>query len=426
MKKIKNFLLFCSGVTIPIILRNACITEHDKYASIGAIILLTAILAVLSGGYALYSIFQSKILSGIFGLFWGAFIFTLDRLFVSSIKKGNNEKWFSPLLMAAPRILLAVIISIVIARPLELKIFEKEIDGQRLQDIDKSYRQFLKDSGEQNLIDNINKIKNKLNEAQTRTRNFRLFGRTTVSNISESDFQKQLAKDIEEEKKIQSQIDNTENSLTILRKNSQNNAEKTHPKTLLIQLTTLRQLEKNNEEIFWISVFITSLFIVIETSPIIVKLLSDTGPYEQFLKAHEETVPSVKDDYKNQKIIDEKSEIEEEAKINKAIRDNFYYLLNDVIEKLKDSPEKSEQMNNVVDIIFADLLMQIKKKFIKKKFSDSYRSIDFTGFKQQSMETPTRSRYGSDGSSRNPQQPHSYDGSSRNPQQPHSYDGSSR
>ena len=67
-----------------------------------------------------------SILQYFFGLIWGLLIFNLDRFIVSTIKK-NDSKW-KEFLQAFPRLILAMIIAIVISKPLELKIFEKEIN----------------------------------------------------------------------------------------------------------------------------------------------------------------------------------------------------------------------------------------------------------------------------------------------------------
>src|SRR5690606_4592495 len=77
------------------------------------------------------TVFDNYISAIAFGLVWGLLIFNLDRFIVSTIKKKDNFK--SELLQASPRILLAVIIAIVIAKPLELKIFEKEINQVLLE-----------------------------------------------------------------------------------------------------------------------------------------------------------------------------------------------------------------------------------------------------------------------------------------------------
>src|SRR5690606_34163559 len=106
--------------------------EHNKYVGIGATIFFTGLFAALSGGYALYFVFSgtafSVIYAFLFGLLWGLAIFNMDRYIVSSVHK--NASGFKQFLQATARMLLAVLIGIVIARPLELKVFDKEIREQ--------------------------------------------------------------------------------------------------------------------------------------------------------------------------------------------------------------------------------------------------------------------------------------------------------
>jgi hypothetical protein len=58
-------------------------------------------------------------------------IFNLDRFIVGTIKK--RDSFWKEFLQASPRLVLALIIAIVISKPLELKIFEKEIDRVLLE-----------------------------------------------------------------------------------------------------------------------------------------------------------------------------------------------------------------------------------------------------------------------------------------------------
>src|SRR6187549_34343 len=123
MKKITNFFLICSGVDSSLLKK--CPSETSKYAGMGATIFFTGVFAALAAGYALYTVFDNVAIASVFGLLWGLMIFNLDRYIVSSMRKEGNFN--RELLTASPRIVLAIIISIVIAKPLELKIFEKEI-----------------------------------------------------------------------------------------------------------------------------------------------------------------------------------------------------------------------------------------------------------------------------------------------------------
>lgn len=103
--------------------------EHSKYTAIGATIFFTGLFASLSGGYAMYFVFSGGTLDWflaiVFGIIWGLAIFNMDRYIVLSINKSKSG-WMQ-LLQALPRILLAILIGLVISRPLELKIFDKEI-----------------------------------------------------------------------------------------------------------------------------------------------------------------------------------------------------------------------------------------------------------------------------------------------------------
>jgi hypothetical protein len=102
-------------------------SEHRKYGFIGSIILITSLFATLSGGYALYYIFHSELYAGIFAALWGTFIFNLDRFIVSSMRK--TDSFWREFRQAAPRLILALIIAISIARPLEIGIFAEEIES---------------------------------------------------------------------------------------------------------------------------------------------------------------------------------------------------------------------------------------------------------------------------------------------------------
>jgi hypothetical protein len=102
-------------------------SEHRKYGFIGAIILLTSLFAMLSGGYAFFYIFQSELYAAIFALLWGMFVLNLDRFIVSSMRK--TDSFWREFRQALPRLTLAFIIAIIIARPLEIGIFADEIES---------------------------------------------------------------------------------------------------------------------------------------------------------------------------------------------------------------------------------------------------------------------------------------------------------
>lgn len=178
MKKITDFFWFCSGTHVGT-LKN-CPTEHNKYVGIGATIFFTALFASLSGGYAMYFVFSGSpaavLFAIFFGLIWGLAIFNMDRYIVSSISKSGTTN--QQILQATPRILLAIMIGLVISRPLELKIFDKEI------------RQKLKTSylnGQRSKIDTLNKtFANKYNSELGKTSDLKLEKDSLERDIKQS------------------------------------------------------------------------------------------------------------------------------------------------------------------------------------------------------------------------------------------------
>ena len=121
---LKQFFLLCSGADKNL-LEGCSEGEQTKYVGIGATVFFTAIMAFIASSFALFTVFDNPYIAMGLGLVWGLLIFNLDRFIVSTIRKRDTFR--SELLQASPRIVLAIIIAIVISKPLEIKIFEKEI-----------------------------------------------------------------------------------------------------------------------------------------------------------------------------------------------------------------------------------------------------------------------------------------------------------
>lgn len=120
-----RFLWFCSGAD-PEVLEQCPRSEQIKFQGIGGTVFFTGFLATLSGGYAFYTVFDSLLAALFFGFLWGLIIFNLDRFIVSTIKKEGGFR--RQLTLAIPRLFLAVVLAIVISKPLELRIFRGEIN----------------------------------------------------------------------------------------------------------------------------------------------------------------------------------------------------------------------------------------------------------------------------------------------------------
>ena len=132
---LNEFLWICAGVNRKVL--RQCPTDYAKYAGIGGTILFTALMASLSGGYALNSVFDNEAVAICFGVFWGLLIFNLDRFIVNTMySDGKVTISWREFYCGLPRIIMAIFLGIVISTPLELKIFEDAIDIRIEQDKD--------------------------------------------------------------------------------------------------------------------------------------------------------------------------------------------------------------------------------------------------------------------------------------------------
>jgi hypothetical protein len=155
-QKISSFLCFCAGADSQV-LRKCPHSDRVKEQGIGGVVLATATLAFCSGFYAFYTVFSPKvgfalsdvqqasdtsavIAAALFGLVWSLMIFNLDRFIVSSAGHGDGTPkiTWEKFKTALPRILMAVMIGLVLSKPLEIRIMKTEIDA-RLTEIQKDY-----------------------------------------------------------------------------------------------------------------------------------------------------------------------------------------------------------------------------------------------------------------------------------------------
>lgn len=307
MNSIKEFFWFCSGANISLLKR--CPTEASKFTGIGATVLFTGLLASLSGGYAFFTIFENAWWAIAFGLFWGAVIFNLDRFIVSTMKKTRKGKG-QELLMASPRILLAVMLAMVISKPLELKIFSKEIDRKLVLLEEEIYQKEIASIderfiGQTALIqEQVNTLKSEIEAKRSKRNELAAIARQEadgtggsmqrnagpIYQIKKADAdraQKELDATIASN---QPQVDKLQNELVQL--NAEKNDElagiQRNPwDGMAAQLEALKQISLENQAIYWANIFIIALFIMLECSPVIVKIMAQRGPYDELLEIRE-------------------------------------------------------------------------------------------------------------------------------------------
>jgi hypothetical protein len=362
MSRISNFLIFCSGADKSVL--ELCPTEKTKYHGIGSTVFLTSLLAILSGGYAIYFTFQSVFISVLLGSFWGLVIFSLDRYIVSSIKKTGKPR--QELLMALPRILMALVLAITISKPLELRLFQDAVNKAMGEIADASISNCEK---EWNITrDNLAKNKNSLESTRKQkteeifnndgvyksfteeqsilkksnesledriTENNKIINRGTTYRPVYDDFGKKLYTKRIFSKSALNALNTNKNLRSELTKNKTKindleNEKTTRKDTLKLQVATIEQqyskqiggvqeqidnhnskrvgflsdctmraknaqdiparlealskITSDSSSINLASWLITFLFILLETAPVVVKLLSSRGIYDETLE----------------------------------------------------------------------------------------------------------------------------------------------
>ncbi len=293
---LKKFFIICSGSDTDI-LEHCSTGEQNKYAGIGATVFFTALMAFIAASYALYTVFDNLIASIAFGFVWGLLIFNLDRYIVSTIKKTGNV--LDELIQASPRILLAVIIAIVIAKPLELKIFEKEIN-QVLLEQKNDFTLANKDQIAQQYTPKIESLNNEITALQTQidtkevevndlysTYIAEAEGREGTMLLGKGPVYKEKREkhDATLAELQQLKIDNkekiavTEAQITQLEGEYETQVTTSQP--IIDNFDGLMARVNALGELPWLpSFFIFLLFLAIETSPIFAKLISPKGEYD--------------------------------------------------------------------------------------------------------------------------------------------------
>jgi len=303
---LKRFFIICSGADTDI-LEQCSSGEQNKYVGIGATVFFTAVMAFIAAGYALYTVFDNLFTALFFGLIWGLLIFNLDRYIVSTIKKTGSA--IDEFIQASPRLILAVIIAIVIAKPLELKIFEKEINQVLLEEknamtlANKNQIAAQFNPEIEALTTEINNLQNAITSKENEVNNLydtyiteaegtagtKLLGKGPVYKEKRDKHDAALIdlQNLKTENKIK--INAAETKIAELQGNYNTKIINTQPiinnfDGLMARVNALNKLP-------WLpSLFIFLLFLAIETAPILAKLLAQKGVYDFKLEDEENAV----------------------------------------------------------------------------------------------------------------------------------------
>jgi len=321
-RSIETMFLWSSGAHVETLRKVP--EEKSKYFGIGGTIIFTALMATFAGGYAVNLAFDNITISILFGIFWGLLIFNLDRYIVSSFGIGDGKKTISrqELIEAAPRLMMAIILGIVISTPLELKLFQKEITSEiselntkQFSVHDSTVRILL----EKQIIPNTKEIKDlesqidkkneelKIKEVKRDQANSEmikeaegtsgtmkrgkgpLFKEKELNYNNLKDEYTQLKEEYDvlyksNKKRIESLKSKKDNILEKFKIDEEGYATiKRKNDGLMAQLKALDSLTSKNTFLLIAKWLITLLFIFIEIAPVLFKMMTERGPYDDLM-----------------------------------------------------------------------------------------------------------------------------------------------
>lgn len=384
-----NFLWWCAGAHQQLLKQFP--SEHSKYSGLGGVILATFVLAAISSGYAIYSIFNNVGWTLLFAVIWGLIIFNFDRFLVSTMRKYGVSRR-KQLWMAVPRLALALLIGVTIARPLELKIFEKEIDTKVVENIHKKIQ----------LNDSLLQAENTALMQTTEAERNRLMGRKlsiedTLHRLQQSYVQEADGTGGSGQRGVQ--------ELTRLKMNAWTTASQQYgPELLQLQTDIARQdsilagaktslqdkrkqyetsakanvgfLERNKaltdlageeSSVFWTSLLLSMLIILIEVGPILSKLIVPVGPYDIALAKEELTLmaASENDMRKDKELTSEKKKAfyRKQKEVSDQLADKLTALQQKHIDEELDKWERGEWNPKDHRASMDEVMRKIKERY---------------------------------------------------------------
>lgn len=298
--RINEFLWSCAGVNKEVL--RLYPNEYAKYAGSGGTILFTALMAMISGGYAMFFVFDSVIAAVIFAMFWGMLIFNLDRFIVNSMHTdGKDTLSWKKIKAALPRFIMAIFLGIVISTPLEMKIFNDRIESQLLKDNITRINEAKKESKDYNTItllkaelSNLSKERKTLSdELQKAQRDLKeeaegnalsgIAGHGSIYRDKEI-YVAQCKSNLDEWDKIhQSRMSTVQKRIDEVNQHIESFEEKIDnlkEDGFSARYEAFANLKNDNPALATVSLMITLLFIIIEITPTFFKLIMTAGPYD--------------------------------------------------------------------------------------------------------------------------------------------------
>jgi len=384
-----KFLWWCAGAHQDLLKEFP--SEHTKYSGLGGVILATFVLAALSSGYAIYSVFGNIFWTIVFALIWGAIIFNFDRFLVSTMRKygisRNKQIW-----MAVPRMVLALLIGVTIARPLELKIFEKEIDTKVAQNMHNKI--LLNDSllqrenqslmqtseAERNRLlnrklsieDTLHRLQQAYVQEADGTGGSGQRGIEQLTQLKMNAYQAALLQFTPELKTLETGI-HSQDSIMATAKGSMEEKRKQYEAAVktnvgfLERNKALTDLASEESSVLWTSLLLSMLIILIEVGPILSKLIMPTGPYDIALAKEEliQMTASENDMRKDKEVNSEKKKVfyQKQKEVSDQLIDKMTALQQKHIDEELDKWERGEWSAKDHRASMDEVMRKIKERY---------------------------------------------------------------
>jgi hypothetical protein len=297
------------------LLERATYSDQVKYMCLGGIVFSTGAMAGLAGGYAFYTIFEPKgsaiaystnlqtaLMSICFGLIWGLIIFNIDRFIVTSTGKGDGTEAITAdeFKTAIPRIIMGAIIALTISKPVEIRMFKTEIDVQlRSEQIDQQ-REYI-DKTNKNFNGEIEKIDQQIivfeKDIQDKIERHKNLEKQYIEEARIITVGPRALAVKAQMETVGAEIMNAKNNPDYLRlKDARKEVEDRRKGALAENQQVANGLDGLLERIkiahkisgFWISLFITLLFMAIELTPVFFKLMLTKTPYDYLAENRDE------------------------------------------------------------------------------------------------------------------------------------------
>jgi len=388
-----RFLWWCAGAHQQLLKEFP--SEHTKYAGLGGVILATFVLAALSAGYAVYSVFGNIGWTVAFACIWGLIIFNFDRFLVSTMRKygvsARKQLW-----MTLPRIVLALLIGITIARPLELKIFEKEIDTKVAQNM--HHKILVNDSLLQrenqlqvqtaaaerdrllgrklSLEDTLHRLKQAYVQEADGTGGSGRRGIENLTRLKMDAYSSSLKQAAPEMQQLDAAVllqDSIINGARALLEDKRRQYEATVKNNVgfLERNKALSDLSDEEPSVQWTSLLLSLLIILIEIGPILSKLIMQVGPYDIAL-AKEELIymAAAENDIRKDKEISfakKKAFYEKQKEVSGQLADKMTALQRKHIDEELDKWERGEWNAKDHRASMDEVMRKIKERYNYKE-----------------------------------------------------------